>query len=131
MSTHKLSKACQAFSNQMSTVAIPSKVQDALFDSKWVSAMIEEMQAFEKNQTWELVQLPEGKKPVDCRWIYMIKHKPNGSIDRYKARLVAQGFTQTYGIDYLETFASVAKINTIQVLLSLAANFNWPLHNMM
>ncbi|CAL2230464.1 unnamed protein product [Prunus armeniaca] len=86
----------EAFSNQMSIVAIPSKVQDALSDSKWASAMTEEMQAFEKNQTWELVQLPEGKKLVDCRWIYIIKHKPNGSIDRYKARLVAQGFTQTY-----------------------------------
>ncbi|KAI5327878.1 hypothetical protein L3X38_027274 [Prunus dulcis] len=85
--------------------------------------MTKETQALEKNQTWELVQLPEGNKPVGC-----IKHKPNGFIDRYKARLVAQGFTQTYGIDYQETFAQMAKINTIQVLLSLAKNFNSPLH---
>ncbi|CAL8156135.1 unnamed protein product [Prunus armeniaca] len=122
-STKRLAEACQAFVNQMSTVATPSKVQDTLSDSKWASAKTEEMQALEKNQTWELVQLPEGNKPVGC-----IKHKPNGFIDRYKARLVAQGFTQTNGIDYQETFAQVAKINTIRILLSLAKNFNSPLH---
>ncbi|CAL2259014.1 unnamed protein product [Prunus armeniaca] len=76
MSTQRLAEAYQAFVNQMSTVATPSKVQDTLSDSKWVSAKTEEMQALEKNQTWELVQLPEGNKPVGC-----IKHKPNGFID--------------------------------------------------
>jgi len=56
-----------------------------------------------------------------------MKHKPDGTIDWYKARLIARGFTQTYGVDYQETFAFVAKLNTILVLLSLAANFDWPL----
>ncbi|CAL8162165.1 unnamed protein product [Prunus armeniaca] len=63
---------------------------------------------------------------MGCKWIFTIRHKADGIFDRYKARLVAKGYTQTYDIDYQETFAHVAKMNTIRVLLSLAANLNWP-----
>ena len=73
--------------------------------------MVEEMKALKKNGTWELVTLPNEKKPVGCKWVFTVKHKADGMVERYKARLVAKGYTQTYGIDYEETFAPVAKMN--------------------
>lgn len=127
VSNYRLSESNKSFVNQLSTVAIPNSVQEALADPRWKAAMNEEMKSLQKNETWELVECPPGKKPVGCRWIYTMKYKADGSIERFKARLVAKGYTQTYGIDYTETFAPVAKINTVQVLLSLTANLDWPL----
>ena len=75
--------------------------------------MNEEMMALLQNDTWEIIDLPKRKILVSCRWVFILKCKPDGSLDRHKARLVARGYTQTYGIDYQETFAPVAKLNTI------------------
>ncbi|CAL8175996.1 unnamed protein product [Prunus armeniaca] len=101
--------------------------KEVLADPTWKASMNEEMESLLKKKTLELVNLSTGKKPVRCRWVYIVKYKANGTIERLKARLVAKGYTQTYGIDYMETFAPVPKINTIQVLLSLDANLDWPL----
>ena len=127
VSSHRLTESYAFTVNQLSIVSIPSNVQDALADPKWRKAMNEEMEALQKNATWELIPLPKGMKPIRCRWVFTVKLTPDGSIDRYKARLFTKGYEQRYGIDYQDTFAPVAKINTIHILISIAVNRDWPL----
>ncbi|RVW12990.1 putative mitochondrial protein [Vitis vinifera] len=100
---------------------VPRHIHEALDDPNWKVAVMEEMNALKRSGTWELMDLPKEKRTVGCKWVFTVKCKANRSIERYKARLVAKGFTQTYGIDYQETFAPVAKINSIKILLSLAS----------
>ncbi|KAI3703311.1 hypothetical protein L1987_73276 [Smallanthus sonchifolius] len=123
-----LSKNAKAFVASLYAERIPDTVKEALETKTWREAMEAEMKSLEKNNTWEKCDLPLGKKTVGCRWVFSIKYKPDGTIERYKARLVAKGYTQAYGIDYSETFSPVAKIDTIRVLFSIAANKGWPLH---
>jgi hypothetical protein len=127
VSTNSLSPSHSCFISHLSTVSTPKTVQDALFDSGWRQAMELEMKALHQNGTWELVPLPPSKKTVGCKWVYTVKFNPDGSVERLKACLVAKGYTQTYGIDYDETFSPVAKISSVRILISLAANLNWPL----
>lgn len=91
---------------------------------------MEEMNALRKSGTWKLVNLPKDQRIVECKWSFTMKCKADGSIKRYKVRLVAKGFTQKNGIDYQETFAPIVKVNSIKVLLSLAANCGWSLHKL-
>eukprot|EP00253_Pinus_taeda_P014527 PITA_14527 len=70
----------------------------------------------------------KGKKPISCKWVYKVKYKADGTLDKYKARLVARGFSQKEGINYEETFAPTAKMSTIRLVLALAARFNWKVH---
>ncbi|MDV3183816.1 MAG: reverse transcriptase domain-containing protein, partial [Sweet potato little leaf phytoplasma] len=78
-----------------------------------------------QNKTWILVPNSPDYKVLSCKWVYKIKLKPDGSVERYKARLVARGFDQTQGIDYFETFSPVVKPTTIRIILSLAVRFGW------
>lgn len=87
------------------------------------------MKALVKKRTWELVELPLDKKLVGYKWMFTLKHGADGSVERLKARLVAKGYTQTYGIDYQETFAPVAKMNSIRVRVSWEANLGWDLQS--
>ncbi|KAK1422393.1 hypothetical protein QVD17_25482 [Tagetes erecta] len=128
IATGNLSKEAKAFVSSLYSEQIPTTLEEALNTKRWKDAMEVEMDALKKNDTWEKCVLPPGKKPVGCRWLFSVKPKPDGTVDRYKARLVAKGYSQTYGIDYSETFSPVAKMDTIRVLFSVAANKEWPLH---
>ena len=91
----------------LATLHKPYTYSEASTNPLWQVAMKEELDALSKNHTWDLVTLPPGKFVVGCKWIYKIKTRSNGSIERYKV-LVAKGFTQEYDIDYKEVFAPVA-----------------------
>lgn len=127
LSYHCLSSTHRGFLSSLDAIVIPTSVEEALKNPKWKEAMLEEMRALNKNHTWDLVAKPKGGKLVGYRWIFNVKFKADGTLDRYKARLVAKGYTQSYGIDYLETFAPVAKMTSVRVLISLAARHGWQL----
>ncbi|CAH9141419.1 unnamed protein product [Cuscuta epithymum] len=107
-----------------------SATNAAVRDPLWRDAMQKEINALEENNTWVLVSLPPGKKAIDSKWVYKIKYKSNGDVERYKARLVARGFTQVEGVDFHETFAPVAKLVTVRCLLAVAAKRDWTVHQL-
>ena len=125
VSFDRLSTQYQAFLTKLDQIHIPSNFHEAEQNLKWKAAAEEELKSLEKNNTWDITNLPTGKSIVSCKWLFSVKYHANGSVERYKARLVARGYTQSYGIDYEETFVPVAKLNTIRVLLSLATNCDW------
>ena len=92
--------------------------------------MMEQMNGLKQNCTWDIVELPKDKNTLGYKWVSTVKCKANGIIERCKAKLVAKSFTQSYGVDYQETLAPVAKINSIKILLSVAVNFDWPLYHL-
>ena len=98
--------------------------------SKWEKAMQEELLSLKKHNTWELVDLPKGKNLVGCKWVYKTKRDANGEIDRFKARLVAQGFSQEQGVDYDEVFAPVARYDSIRSVLAVGTQLDLEIHQM-
>lgn len=92
--------------------------------------MLEEMDAMEKNKTWTLTELPRGVKAIKCKWIFKSKFNADGELVKHKARLVARGFTQRYGIDYVETYSPVARYTSIRCLIAIAARRDMEIYQM-
>ena len=92
---------------------------------KWMEAIKDELDSLEKNGTWEMCKLPEGKKPIESMWIFKVKYLSDGTIDRYKARLVVKGCFQKPGIDFDDLYAPVAQFDSIRTLLSVDAVKNY------
>ncbi|KAL4017163.1 hypothetical protein IC575_024839 [Cucumis melo] len=97
---------------------------------QWVKAMDLEMESMYFNSVWELVDLPEGVKPIGCKWIYKRKRDSAWKVQTFKARLVAKGYTQREGVDYEETFSPVAMLKSIRILLSIATFYDYEIWQM-
>ena len=112
--------------------SIPISFEDALScddAGHWRKAISAELQALEKNKTWKHCNLPHGKAAIDCRWVFA-KRPTNSLAYKYKARLVVRGYQQTPGVDYTETFAPVARFESIRLLMAMAAMYDWEIIQM-
>lgn len=108
----------------------PTTFAEAEQDQSLRRAMIDEMQSIEGNQTWRLVTLPSGHRPVGLKWVYKVKKNAAGKVIKHKARLVAKAYVQQPGVDYDEAFAPVARIESVPLLLALTAQEGWEVHHM-
>lgn len=111
----------------------PITIKEALSSpnaEKWRNAMNEELNSLQENQTWELVKLPHGRKPISSKWVFKVKRDANGQINRYKARLVIKGCAQRHGIDYSETYSPVVRYTSIRYLFALAAKHDLEINQM-
>ncbi|XP_057470914.1 retrovirus-related Pol polyprotein from transposon RE2 isoform X1 [Actinidia eriantha] len=124
------SSSYHSFLSRIHTYFEPRSYKEACNDPHWVDAMNDELTALAKTQTWELTPLPDGKNLIGYKWVNKVKTHSDGSLERYKSRLVAKGFSQEYGIDYEETFAPVAKMTTVRTLISVAAVHQWSLYQL-
>ena len=125
LSFAQLSTPYWLFLTRIESDPIPHYLTDDIASPHWKAAMDEEMQSLLQNHTWDIIPLSPGKKAVGYKWIQCKKHHVDSTLERYKSRLVARGFTQSYGIDYFETFSPVAKMATIRLLLALAVHSSW------
>ncbi|KAK2373607.1 putative mitochondrial protein [Trifolium repens] len=108
----------------------PKNVKEALTDEAWIEAMQEELNQFERSEVWDLVPRPEDVNVIGTKWVYKNKSDENGTVTRNKARLVAQGYTQIEGLDFDETFAPVARLESIRLLLGVACILKFKLYQM-
>ncbi|CAD7003740.1 unnamed protein product [Ceratitis capitata] len=114
-------------------VEIPITVSEAMnskYVKQWTSAMQKEFDALVKRNTWSLVDLPAGEKPIGCKWVYSVKQNADGSVQRFKSRLVAKGCSQQFGINFNETFSPVVRYATIRLVIALACEYNLHLHQL-
>lgn len=130
ISYSKLSASHKTFVMSITFVIERNSYRQAATLPQWVQAMKVELDALIRNLTWVLVPLPAGKHPIGCKWVYRVKFHANGSVERYKTRLVAKGYTQQADIDYLDTFSPVAKLVTVKAMLAVAAIKGWFLNHL-
>lgn len=105
------------------SVIEPNSVKQALSEPKWLEAMKIEYDALVKNGTWSLTTLPPHRQAIGCKWVFRVKQNPDGTLNKYKARLVAKWFHQVQGNDFGETFSPVVKPATIRIILTLALTY--------
>lgn len=115
MDYSKLNPHYQQFILNISTKSEPKTFLEAVISEKWHAPMNEELQTSVETRTFLVVSQPEGKQPIGCRWVYRIKHNADGTIDRYRARLVAKGYTQQEDVDYIDTFSPSSQACNCQV----------------
>ncbi|WVZ51167.1 hypothetical protein U9M48_002333 [Paspalum notatum var. saurae] len=108
----------------------PATFEQAHTHECWRKAMLDEMTSIEANGTWELVDPPLRQRPIGLKWVFKAKKDTTGIVTKHKARLVAKGYVQRQGIDYDEVFAPVARLESVRLLLALAASEGWPVHHM-
>lgn len=130
VSCDKFSSAHQKFLAAVTMVDEPVTYKQAVQILEWREAMRKEIDALELNETWTLERLPHGVKALGSKWVYRLKFNSDGTLERYKARLVALGNHQKEGVDFSETFAPVAKLQTVRTLLGVASVKHWELHQM-
>lgn len=123
----KINSAHKCYSINLSLLKDPETYEQAIMEEKWIHAISEELRALEDNNTWNIVPLPFGVKPIGCRFVFKTKLNSNGQIDKHKARLVAKVYTQQLGLDYTDTFSPVAKLTSVKIFLAIAAKQNWHL----
>ncbi|KAL0412091.1 UNVERIFIED_CONTAM: Retrovirus-related Pol polyprotein from transposon RE2 [Sesamum latifolium] len=121
------SPAHMRFLAQVDAVHEPRSFKEVAQNPNWCEAMDTELEALEKNCTWDLTTLPAGKRAIGSRWVYKVKLNQDGSIERYKARLVAKGYTQIEGVDFFDSFSPVAKTVTVRLLIAIATTRHWPI----
>jgi hypothetical protein len=107
----------------------PLRVEDALGDADWMMAMQEELNNFTRNEVWSLVERPK-QNVIGTKWVFRNKQDEDGMVTKNKARLVAKGYTQVEGLDFGETYAPVARLEAIRILLAFATHHNFKLHQM-
>lgn len=114
-------------------IAEPATVREALsgpYAAQWHKAMQQEINSLHKHNVWTLTELPEGRKVIGGKWVFKVKHNADGSVEKHKARLVAQGFSQKYGIDYDETFSPAVRLESIRTVIALAVKKGVKMHQM-
>lgn len=114
----KLSEGYESYICALAQHVEPSSFTQAKKFDEWLKAMNEELLALERNDTWTICSLLDGKHKIGCKWVYKVKLNADGTLERYKARLVAKGYTQQEGVDFIDTFSPVAQMTTVKTLLS-------------